>query len=165
MATLNGTSASEKIVGTSGNDIINGWGGDDTLVGGAGNDTIYGGYGRDYLYGGAGNDTFKFVNSNMGGWTEKFGGTTIMDFQGAGKFNAPGVENDFLNFTGFGAKVSATNTNGAYLEYIATSAKEANLQYYKVWADADQGGGFQWLSIKVVGDVNARIGAMDYNFY
>lgn len=160
MATLNGTNAAEKITGTAGNDLINGLGGADTLVGGAGNDSIYGGAGADYLYGGAGNDTFKFNHANANGWTELSGGPTVMDFQGAGVPNASGVDNDFLAFNGFGTKAS-----GAHLEYFATSAKLANLQYYKVYADAAHGGDFQWISVKLADHVGNKLGADDYAFY
>lgn len=144
MATFNGTVGNEKIVGTAGNDVINGFAGNDTLVGGAGIDVLNGGGGVDYLYGGAGNDTFKFNHANADGWTALKGGATIMDFHGAGISNAPGVENDFLTFTGYG-----TAATGAFLEYVSTSANEPNLQYYKAHADLAHGGGFNWISVKM----------------
>lgn len=161
MATFNGSAGIDKIFGTAGNDVLNGLAGNDTLVGGAGSDTLYGGAGADYLYGGAGNDTFKFNHANASGWTALNGGTTIMDFQGAGVSNAPGVDNDFLQFVGYG-----TAATGAHLEFIGVSSKEANLQYYKVWADAAHGGDFTWLSVKLADHTSNHLSATyDYQFY
>ncbi|NOG74148.1 hypothetical protein [Roseicella sp. DB1501] len=161
MATFTGTVGNDKVVGTSGNDLINGLAGNDTLIGGAGSDTLYGGAGADYLYGGAGNDTFKFNHANSTGWTELNGGATIMDFQGAGLPNAPGVDNDFIALNGYG-----TAATGAHLDFFGVSAKMPSLQYYKVYADAAHGGGFSWLSVKMADhETNHLSAAYDYQFY
>ena len=57
VATIAGTSGSDRIEGTPGNDVIAGFGGADHIAGFAGDDVICGGGGNDHLRGGPGDDT------------------------------------------------------------------------------------------------------------
>lgn len=143
--------ADDKLTGGTGNDVLRGNAGDDSLSGGAGNDTIYGGTGVDYMYGGADNDQFFIMKGDLDGWTEEFGGDTIYDFAGAGQYNAPDFENDFIRFVGF---EKAT----AFIVYQSTSTTQANLDYYLVGDSS----GSSILAIKTAD--GARLGDMDYIF-
>ena len=152
--TILGGVADDKLLGGAGNDVLRGGTGNDTLSGGTGNDTITGDVGRDYMYGGAGNDLF-IINKGDLTWDAKNGGDTIFDFQGAGKYNAPGVDNDFIRLIGF---EKAT----AFLTYDSSSTAQSGLHYYKI-GDAS---GWSWLTIKNMPgeDANAKLGTVDYIF-
>jgi len=149
---MNGTAAANNMDGLGGNDTINGFAGNDTLSGGAGNDLIKGGAGVDYLYGNAGSDTFVFAAADGDGWTEQFGGETIMDFQGQAKWSA--TNNDFIAFTGFGA--------GAHLDYVGGSVHNAQLQYYVVQNAANVT--VFHLAVKMEAGAG-KLSAGDYAFY
>lgn len=56
MATINGTSAGDRLTGTSDDDRIYGLGGDDSMFGQSGNDSVDGGDGNDGMFGQGGND-------------------------------------------------------------------------------------------------------------
>lgn len=112
------------IQGLAGNDAINGGAGDDSIQAGAGNDTVNGGAGSDRMQGGTGNDTFVFVKGQV---SDGGPGTidTIIDFQGAGGWNAV---QDFIRFAGFGVGSTFTfdrDTGGT------------NAAIYKLWDAAD----------------------------
>ncbi|WP_346433362.1 M10 family metallopeptidase C-terminal domain-containing protein, partial [Methylopila jiangsuensis] len=76
MATITGTSGSDRLVGTKGADTLSGLGGNDEILGGRGNDTLIGGSGDDVLRGGLGADIFSYRERG-------FGEDVIKDF-GAG---------------------------------------------------------------------------------
>lgn len=63
MATITGTSGSDKITGTSSADTVQGLGGNDTIATGNGDDTLKGGRGADTMTGGPGNDTYYVDNA------------------------------------------------------------------------------------------------------
>ena len=125
---LVGGSAGDTLGGGNGNDLELGGGGTDTLDGGAGsdvllggdaNDTLIGGSEHDVLNGGAAVDTLG--GSGQDDWFQFDAGQanddTITDFSGSG------VENDFLQFFGYGtAAQGATFTQVNPTTWRITSA-------------------------------------------
>lgn len=130
------TAGDDTIQGLTGNDNINGGAGDDKIDAGGGNDNINGGSGSDRMKGGAGNDTFFFHKGEVGGGA---GMEHIVDFQGAGGFNAV---QDFIRFVGFGdgstftfASVATGHTNAAIYN-LYDAADDSTVQILLQFADA-----------------------------
>ncbi len=139
MATIYGTSNSERINGTENNDIIYGWarggdenspsgndelygrGGNDELYGGTGNDTLDGGAGIDTLIGGRGNDTY-IVDSTTDIIREYEGGGSNDLVKSSVSYTLGDWVND-LTLTGTGA----INGTGNSLDNVITGNDATNI--------------------------------------
>lgn len=115
----------DTITGSAFADRLNGGLGNDNLNGGAGADVLNGGAGADRLVGGLGNDTFVFAKGEISNGPDATL-DQIVDFQGAGGFNA---EQDFIRFTGFGA--------GSTFTFVREATAHLNGAVYEVFDPTD----------------------------
>ena len=108
------------------------------------------------LSGGAGNDSFnvtskQFTNNHPGQVQVE-----IVNFGGAGGWNA--TNNDFLHLSGFG-----TTAQGSSLTFLKDSPTTAGLSYYDIHSGLS--GQDYIIGIEGVGGVSPHLVSSDYNFY
>jgi Ca2+-binding RTX toxin-like protein len=91
--------------GNAASNVLSGGRAADQLFGGGGSDTLVGGADRDLMTGGTGADTFRFVDGDFGGLTNRTC-DTIIDFNHS--------EGDRIDLSGVDANTKNGNANDAF---------------------------------------------------